>query len=114
MQPNLAELKRRGLLYLDSGSSPQPVAALLSHQLRLPIAESTLTLDEHASRRDIDKKFRELEKRAAQVGNAIGKASPIPVSLERIAVWVRLLQARGHAIAPITAIVQSVSREPKR
>ena len=114
MRPILAELKKRGLLYLDSGSSPQPVAALLSHQLRLPIAESTLTLDERASRREVDKKFNELEKRAALVGNAIGIASPFPVSLERIAVWVRLLRARGYAIAPITALVESVFKEPQK
>jgi len=107
MKPILREIKRRGLLYLDSGISPQSTALNISRQLKMPIAQATLTLDEVVSRRNIDLKFFELERHARKNGNAIGMASPYPVSLERIAAWAPRLEARGYAIAPITAITQT-------
>ncbi|MEE2661716.1 MAG: divergent polysaccharide deacetylase family protein [Pseudomonadota bacterium] len=106
MKPILREIKRRGLLYLDSGISPQSTALSISRQLKIPVAQATLTLDEVISRRNIDIKFFELERHARKNGNAIGMASPYPVSLERIAAWAPRLEARGYAIAPITAIAQ--------
>ncbi len=106
MNPILQEIKRRGLLYLDSGISQQSTALSISRQLEIPAAQATLTLDGVISRRNIDIKFFELEQHARKNGNAIGIASPYPVSLERIAIWVPRLEARGYTIVPITAIVK--------
>ena len=104
MEPVLRELKRRGLLYLDSGASPRTVTLGLSAKVLLPAAVSSIVLDERASRKNLDRKFGELERRAASEGRAIGVASPYPVTLERIADWARQLRARGFAIAPISAL----------
>ncbi len=106
MKPILREIKRRGLLYLDSGISQQSTALSISRQLEMPIAQATLILDRVISRKNIDVKFFELEQHALKNGNAIGMASPYPVSLERIAAWVPRLEARGYAIVPITAIAR--------
>jgi len=107
MKPILREIKRRGLLYLDSGISRQSTALSISRQLEIPVAQATLTLDGVISRRNIDIKFFELEQHALKNGKAIGMASPYPVSLERIAAWAPRLEARGYAIVPITAIARA-------
>ena len=107
MTPVLNAIKQRGLLFIDSNSSPRSVSAAVAARLNLISAKATLTLDERASRTEIDRKFAELEQRAKREGQAIGIASPYPVSLERIANWVRQLEARGTAIAPVSALAQA-------
>lgn len=107
MTPVLNAIKQRGLLYIDSNSSPRSVSATVAARLNLISAKATLTLDERASRTEIDRKFAELEQRAKREGRAIGIASPYPVSLERIANWVRQLEARGTAIAPVSALARA-------
>lgn len=106
MTPILNAIKQRGLLYLDSNSSPRSVSGAVAAKLKLVSAKATLTLDERASRTEIDRRFAELEQRVKREKLAIGIASPYPVSLERIATWVRQLEARGIAIAPVSALTQ--------
>jgi polysaccharide deacetylase 2 family uncharacterized protein YibQ len=107
MTPVLDAIHRRGLLYLDSNGSPRSVSAAVAAKLKMVSAKATLTLDERASRTEIDRRFAELEQRAKRENRAIGIASPYPVSLERIATWVRQLEARGIAIAPVSALTQT-------
>jgi len=113
MLPILRALNERGLLYLDSGSSPRSVSAVVASDVNMTWAMATLTLDQRASRTEIDRKFSKLEQRAKRDKRAIGIASPYPVSLERVAAWVRQLEARGIAIAPISALAGVASTAKK-
>ena len=106
MTPVLNAINQRGLLYLDSNSSPRSVSVAVASKLKMVSAKATLTLDKRASRTEIDRRFSELEQHAKRDRRAIGIASPYPVSLERIATWVRQLEARGIAIAPISALTK--------
>ena len=106
LTPVLKELKHRGLLYLDSGSSPLSVTRVISEEIGIPAAKTSIILDKTASRLNIDQKLRELERQARLKNVAIGIASPFPVTLERIMAWSRKLRARGIAIAPISALVK--------
>ena len=104
MGPVLSALKKRGLLYLDSGSATRSIVPAVARELIMTYAVSTLTLDARPSRKNIDRKFGELERHARTHKKAIGIASPYPVTLERIANWTRQLRARGFALAPVTAL----------
>jgi uncharacterized protein len=114
MLPVLRAINERGLLYLDSGSSPRSVSAVVAGDVKMAWAMATLTLDQRASRTEIDRKFSELEQRAKRDKRAIGIASPYPVSLERVANWVRQLEARGVAIAPISALAGANTAAKKK
>ncbi len=107
LAPVLATLRDRGLLYLDSSSDGRSVVAHVGPVIRVPWAATSVVLDERASRVEIDSRFGALERRAKLGGRAIGIASPYPVSLERIAAWARQLRARGIAIAPVSAMVET-------
>lgn len=109
MQPILKAINERGLLFLDSGSSPRSVSPIVAGDVKIDWAMATLTLDQRASRTEIDRKFGELEQRVKSEKRAIGIASPYPVSLERIATWVRQLEARGIAVAPVSALTRTGS-----
>lgn len=113
MRPVLKAINDRGLLYLDSGSSPRSISRIVARDVKVAWAMATLTVDQRASRTEIDRKFGELEQRAKRDKRAIGIASPYPVTLERIANWVRQLEARGIAIAPVSALAQTAAAEKK-
>ena len=85
----------------DSGSTSLSIVLAVARQMGMSFAVSALTLDERASRKDIDQKFGELEKTcpARKTGDRDG-ASSHPVTLERIANWTHQLRARGFVLAP--------------
>ncbi len=104
----LAELDRRGLIYLD----PRPGRpASLEPPGRTPPRRVDIVIDsaaipgEPADAQAIDRNLAELEGDAARHGSAIGLAGPPrPVLLDRIAIWAHGLAARGLVLAPLTAI----------
>ena len=59
---------------------------------------------------EIDKALAKLEALAKTRGNAIGTASSLPVSIDRIANWARALESRGILLVPLTtAMLKSKS-----
>ena len=102
----LGDLKQRGLLYLDSRSSPRSAVPPIAEELGLAWATSTRTIDRELSRRAIDARLAELERIAKDDGHAIGMGTPLPVTLERVAKWARTLSSRGIVLAPVSALSQ--------
>lgn len=54
---------------------------------------------------DIDSSLAKLEMIAADKGFAVGTATALPVSIERIARWAKAAAARGIQIVPLSAIL---------
>ena len=54
---------------------------------------------------DIDRALARLESVARERGVAVGMASALPVSIERIARWAKAAAGRGILLVPITAAV---------
>ena len=110
MQPVIREAAKRGLGYLDDGSSPRSVAGKLAQSQSMPFAKADLTIDAVPAAAEIDKALAKLEALAKSRGNAIGIASSLPVSVERIGNWTRTLESRGILLVPLTtAILKSKS-----
>ncbi len=102
MQPILREAAKRGLGYFDDGSSPRSVAGAQAQGQTLPFAKADLSIDSVPTSAEIDKALANLENLAKSRGNAIGMASGLPVSIERIAKWARTLDSRGIMLVPLT------------
>jgi polysaccharide deacetylase 2 family uncharacterized protein YibQ len=109
LRPVLAELKGRGLLFLDSRSNQQSVGGRLAREVGLPVALNNRFLDNEASRTAIDARLDELERIARAGGTAVGIGYPYPVTIERIAAWAQRLPERGLVLAPVSAVV---NRQP--
>ncbi len=87
-----AEVKRRGLLYLD----PSQVDV---------VVDRAASITEPAAADAIDARLADLTRAAQEHGSAVGLAGPPrPVMLERIAVWAHGLAAHGVVLAPLTAL----------
>jgi polysaccharide deacetylase 2 family uncharacterized protein YibQ len=105
LAPVLRETAKRGLLYVDDGSSPRSVAGQIAGANNLPYAKADLTIDAVPTSSEIDRALARLEKTAQERGIAVGMANALPVSIERIAVWAKSAESRGFLLVPITAIV---------
>jgi uncharacterized protein len=110
MQPIIRDAAKRGLGYLDDGSAPRSVAPSLAKSLAMPFARSDLAIDTVPTAAEIDKALARLEALAKERGNAIGTASALPVSIERIVSWSKSLESRGILLVPLTtAMLKSKS-----
>jgi len=104
MTPILAELARRGLLYFDDGASTRSVARGAADAAKTPYIKADIVIDAKASWSDIDTALERLERLALERDHAIGVASALPVSIERIARWAKTVESRGIRIVPLSAI----------
>ncbi len=101
LSPVLQEIGERGLIYLDDGSSPQSLAMTLAAQDNVPPSKADIILD--ASPDGIEAALVQLEATARSKGLAIGVASALPESLEKIRRFARSTQADGLALVPLSA-----------
>jgi hypothetical protein len=110
MQPIVREAAKRGLGYLDDGAAPRSVAASLAEGQATPFARADLSIDAVPTSVEIDRALAKLESLAKERGSAVGMASALPVSIERISAWVRSLESRGIMLVPLTtAMLKSKS-----
>ena len=106
LEPVMRDLGKRGLLFLDDGTSAQSLSGKLAGAFDVPHGFADLTLDSELSRNAILKKLDELERIARRNGTAIGVASAFDESVGAIASWIGEAQARGIEIVGVSALVK--------
>lgn len=104
MTPIMAELARRGLGYLDDGSSARSVAPQLAVRDRVPLAVGDTIIDDVQDRGSILKKLDQLEATARAKGFALGTGSAFSVTIDAVASWVAEAKKRGIEIVPFSAV----------
>ena len=110
MQPIVREAAKRGLGYLDDGSAPRSVAGSLAAGQAMPFAKADVSIDAVPTAAEIDRALAKLENLAREHGVAVGIASALPVSIERIGVWIKALDSHGIMLVPLTtAMLKSKS-----
>ena len=110
MAPVIREAAKRGLGYFDDGSAPRSVAGSLAAGQGMPFAKGDVAIDAVPTSAEIDHALVKLEAIARDRGLAIGTASALPVSIERIGAWTRGLESRGVLLVPLTtAMLKSKS-----
>ena len=110
MAPVMQDLSRRGLLYLDDGTSARSVAPELALKDGIPFAVCDTTIDTARDPGEITKKLDQLEATARAKGFAIGAGSAFEVTVDTIAAWANEAAKRGIEIVPISAVVSDPER----
>jgi len=106
----LREIVGRGLAFLDDGSSSRSLVKTVGAANRVPVARADVVLD-RAPRADlIDQELARLEETARKRGVAVGTASALPLTVERIARWAKALEARGVLLVPVSYAFAGESR----
>ena len=105
MQPIVREAAKRGLGYLDDGSTPRSAAAALTTAQSMPFSKADFTIDAVPTSAEIDRTLVKLETLAKERGLAVGVASALPISIERIAAWAKTLERNGIMLVPLTTVM---------
>ncbi|MBY5649732.1 divergent polysaccharide deacetylase family protein [Rhizobium leguminosarum] len=109
MEPVMRDIGKRGLLFLDDGTSAQSKTAAIAKGTELPYAFADLQLDGQLDVNAVLKKLDELERIARKNGQAIGVASAFDESVDAIAKWSEEAAMRGIEIVGVAAL----SNDPK-
>ncbi len=106
MDTVVEELRRRGLLFLDSVTSNQSVAHRAARDGGIPYAVRNVFLDHEDDLEAIRRQLRQVERLANRSGVAIAIGHPRDKTLEALAAWLPSLEDKGFQLVPISAVVQ--------
>ncbi|WP_063684983.1 divergent polysaccharide deacetylase family protein [Bradyrhizobium stylosanthis] len=110
MQPIIREAAKRGLGFFDDGSSPRSIAPQAAANASVPFGKGDIAIDVVPTPAEIDRALTKLESAARERGVAVGTASALPVSIDRVSAWTKTLGDRGILLVPLTtAMLKSKS-----
>ena len=102
----MVEVAARGLLYVDSRTTPETVGLSLARRLGVPGVKRDVFLDNDPAPESVRRQLSLLEAKARRQGFAIAIGHPHPVTLEALAGWLPEVEARGFVLVPVSAIVR--------
>lgn len=110
LAPVMSDLGKRGLLYLDDGSSGRSQAEAQALKNGVPFAAADTAIDGVRERGEILKKLDELERTARAKGFALGTGSAFDVTIDAVTGWVNEAKKRGVEIVPVSALANDPER----
>jgi polysaccharide deacetylase 2 family uncharacterized protein YibQ len=105
MQPVMANLRDRGVIYVEKTVGTPSTAPRLARELGVPRASTDRWIDLDPSRGAIDQRLSEVERLARDNGVAVAVAQPLPVTYERLAIWQTTLPGKSLVLAPVSAVI---------
>jgi len=102
--PILREAGKRGLIFIDDGSSPRSLAGQMAGVANVPFAKADVLIDSVPTAVDVERALGRLEMIARDRGTAIGISTASPAVIGRIADWAKRVETRGIVLVPITAV----------
>lgn len=103
LTPVLSEIQKRGLLYLEDGSSTLTASQEIAKKLKLPNRRGQIVIDAEPSRDAIMAALELLENEAQANGIAIGTGSGLGITTETVKDWAATLQEKGILLIPVSA-----------
>jgi polysaccharide deacetylase 2 family uncharacterized protein YibQ len=101
--PVVREAAKRGLIYFDDGASPRSLTGQIAAASNAGFAKADVQLDAVPTPTEIDVALAKLEALARERGVAVGAATALPVSIDRLSQWVKASESRGITLVPISA-----------
>ncbi len=104
MRVVMAELRDRGLLFLDSRTSRRTVGPRLARQLGVPFAERNIFLDNVNQVAAVKARLVETERLARRQGFAVAIGHTRSATMEALAQWLPGLADKGFVLVPVSVI----------
>ncbi len=101
-----AELKKRGLLFLDSLTSGRSVAHDAARDAGIPFAIRNVFLDHEDDEAAIRRQLAQVERVARETGLAIAIGHPREKTLNVLEGWLKSLDGKGLQLVPISAVAR--------
>ena len=110
MRPFLGELARRGLMFLDDGSSARSLGRETARVQGVPYAAADLVIDGERERGAILKRLDEAERTARAEGRAVAIGSAFDVTVDAVRQGIGEARRRGIEIVPVSALADDPGR----
>jgi polysaccharide deacetylase 2 family uncharacterized protein YibQ len=101
----LVELKRRGLFFLDSRTTPQTVGLQTAKAVGLRATERSLFIDNSPNPEDIKQQLEKLIQLSLSTGKAIGIGHPHPSTLKSLKEMIPKMKEKGIEIVPLSSMM---------
>ena len=98
----MQEMKKRGLLYLDSLTSPKSVAKKVAREYGLSVFSRDIFLDNEPELDQIRQRLSELEEISRRRGYAIGIGHPYEKTIKVLSEWSKNLNNRGFRLVSLS------------
>jgi uncharacterized protein len=106
METVLKLFKARGLMFLDSRTTPQTVGEQTAQELGVPTMPRNVFLDDDEAPDAVRRKLVETEAIARRQGFVVAIGHPHEATLQALAEWLPGLSAKGLVLAPATAVLR--------
>jgi uncharacterized protein len=106
MAPVIAELRARGLLFLDSRTTARSLGIRLATADGVPHAARDVFLDDDLARAAIARQLAQVEAVARRNGSAIAIGHAHDATLAALRTWLPSLREKGFALVPLSAVVR--------
>ena len=104
MKPVLAEMKKRGLVFLEDATIPLSSTAAVAKAAGLPSRRAHIVIDAEPEAASITRALQQLEVEAQANGFAIGTGAGLEVTIDTVVEWARELEERGIVLVPVSAV----------
>ena len=101
-----AELKRRGLFFLDSRTTPQTIGLEVAQSVGLKATERSIFIDHSSTEEDIKHQLEQLIQLSLSKGKAIGIGHPHPSTLKLIKEMIPKMKEKGIDVVPLSALME--------
>jgi uncharacterized protein len=102
----LTELKKKGLFFLDSRTTPQSVGVQVARSLGVKSGERNIFLDHSQDERSVTQSLEQLIQVALTSGNAIGIGHPHAITIKSLKKMIPKIQEKGIEIVPLSALLE--------
>ena len=109
----MSELKRRGLLFVDSITSRDSQGYRVAASMNVPYAVRDVFLDHVIELDSIRNQLARVEETARRTGHAIAIGHPHDETVEAVGEWLKTIEAKGFQLVPVSAIVRDGMAVPR-
>jgi len=106
METVLRQFKGRGLLFLDSRTTPSSVGDQVAQELGVPSVARNVFLDDEMTVAAVRQKLAETEGVARRQGFAVAIGHPHEATIQALADWLPGVAGKGFALAPLSAVLR--------
>jgi polysaccharide deacetylase 2 family uncharacterized protein YibQ len=104
LRPVLAELKARGLVFLEDAAIPVSSVEDVGKVTGLRTRHSDVAIDATADAASIEAALAQLEELARANGFAVGTGSGLEITIDTVAEWAKELEEKGIVLVPVSAV----------
>ncbi len=101
-----SELKRRGLFFLDSRTTPQTIGFQVAQSVGLKVLERNIFIDNSLTEEDIKRQLEELIQFSISKGKAIGIGHPHPSTIKFLKEIIPKMKEQGIELVPLSGVME--------